>query len=85
MKHTAPFLVIMWITIKAEDQACSLTECETGTHLCVAESGLGKDCSGFRGCNKVCPPGSSSLLSSSSKQRNHFYLVKRYKCISQMF
>ena len=37
---------------------------------CVAPEGLGSDCSGFRGCHKECPPG-TSILGCTRSLANH--------------
>ena len=58
--YLSPYFYLLVSFIRIEiTQGCSINcgdEC-----ACVAPEGLGSDCSGFRGCHKECPAGTSIL------------------------
>ena len=61
------YLLLSFIGIESM-QGCSINcgdEC-----ACVAPEGLESDCSGFRGCHKECPTG-TSILGCARSSANH--------------
>ena len=67
--YLSPYFYLLVSFIRIEiTQGCSINcgdEC-----ACVAPEGLGSDCSGFRGCHKECPPG-TSILGCTRSLANH--------------
>ena len=62
------FYLLLTLLMTKRTHGCSINcgyEC-----ACVAPQGLGSDCSGFRGCHNVCPPG-TSILGCTTSLANH--------------